>query len=81
MISSTEFKTHLGEYLTEAMHKPVFVKRRSNEAVLLSKQEYDRLQSIEDAYWLNQARLSEEKGYLGAKSSMKKLKNALNQSK
>ena len=41
MISSTEFKTHLGEYLTEAMHKAVFVKRRSNEAVLISKKEYD----------------------------------------
>ena len=55
MISSTEFKTHLGEYLTEAMHKAVFVKRRSNEAVLISKKEYDRLQSIEDSYWLNKA--------------------------
>ena len=43
MISSTEFKTHLGGYLTEAMYKAVFVKRRSNEAVLISKKEYDRL--------------------------------------
>ena len=40
------------------MHKPVFIKRRSNEAVLLSKKEYERLQKIEDGYWLNEAKLA-----------------------
>lgn len=81
MISSTEFKTHLGEYLTEAMHKAVFVKRRSNEAVLISKREYDRLQSIEDSYWLTKALEAEKDGYIGVEKSMDKLKNALDQSK
>ena len=79
-VSSTEFKTHLGEYLTEAMHKPVFIKRRNNEAVLLSKKEYERLQKIEDSYWLNEASLAEAEGYIGIETSMAKLKNVFDKS-
>ena len=77
-INSTEFKTHLGEYLTEAMHKPVFIKRHNNEAVLLSKKEYERLQEIEDSYWLNKANIAEEEGYVGVEKTMIKLKDAFN---
>jgi prevent-host-death family protein len=79
-INSTEFKTHLGEYLAEAIHRPVFVKRHSQEVVLLSKKEYERLQKIEDAYWLNEAALAENDGYIGVEKTMKKLKNALDKS-
>ena len=78
-INSTEFKNHLGEYLTEAMHKPVFIKRHNHEAVLLSKKEYDRLQKIEDSYWLNEATIAEKGGYIGVEKTMIKLKHAFNQ--
>ena len=54
---------------------------RSNEAVLISKREYDRLQSIEDSYWLTKALEAEKDGYIGVEKSMDKLKNALDQSK
>jgi len=79
-ITSTELKTHLGEYLNEAMIKPVFIKRHKSQAVLLSKEEYDRLQSLEDAYISNEINLAEEEGYIGVEKTMKKLKDALNQS-
>ena len=77
MVASTEFKTHLGEYFTQAMHEPVFVTRRNHEAVLISKTEYDRLQALEDAYWLQQAQHAEQAGYIGTENSMEKLKHAL----
>ena len=62
------------------MHKPVFIKRRNNEAVLLSKKEYERLQKIEDGYWLNEAKLAESQGYIGIETSMAKLKNVFDKS-
>lgn len=77
-INSTELKTHLGEYLSEAMIKPVFIKRHKSEAVLISKAEYDRLQSLEDSYLLNKINLAKKEGYIGVENTMKKLKDALN---
>ena len=79
-ISSTEFKTHLGEYLNEAMRKPVFIKRHKTEAVLISREEYDRLQKLEDAYLVNEINMAEKEGYIGVSETMKKMKNALNKS-
>jgi prevent-host-death family protein len=79
-ISSTEFKTHLGEYLNEAMRNPVFIKRHKTEAVLISREEYDRLQKLEDAYLVNEINIAEKEGYIGVSETMKKMKNALNQS-
>jgi prevent-host-death family protein len=79
-ISSTELKTHLGEYLNEAMRKPVFIKRHKSEAVLISREEYDRLQNLEDAYLMNEIHLAEQNGYIGVEATMKKMKNALSKS-
>ncbi|RST62144.1 type II toxin-antitoxin system prevent-host-death family antitoxin [Candidatus Aquarickettsia rohweri] len=79
-ISSTELKTHLGEYLNEAMRKPVFIKRHKSEAVLISREEYDRLQNLEDAYLMNEIHLAEQNGYIGVEETMKKMKNALSKS-
>ena len=79
-ISSTELKTHLGEYLNEAMRKPVFIKRHKSEAVLISREEYDRLQNLEDAYLMNEIHLAEQNGYIGVEETMKKMKNAFSKS-
>ena len=79
-ISSTELKTHLGEYLNEAMRKPVFIKRHKTEAVLISREEYDRLQKLEDSCLLNEINIAEKEGYLGVSETMLKIKDVLNQS-
>ena len=80
-IPSTEFKTHFGKYMNRSITEPVFIKRRDDEAVLISKEEYDRLIALEDAFWLNKALEAEKNGYLDVDESMDKLKNALNQAK
>ncbi len=77
-ITSSEFKLHLGEYFTAAMKKPVVVTRRKEKAVLLSKEEYDHLQALEDAYWIAKAEAGDQSGYLGAEKTMRKLSFLLN---
>ena len=42
--SATDFKVHLGEYLDKAQSEPVIVQKAGRDvAVLISKDEYDRL--------------------------------------
>lgn len=42
--SATDVKTHFGEYLDKARMEPVIVQRSGRDvAVLISKEEYDRL--------------------------------------
>lgn len=79
-VPSTQFKTHFGKYMTRSMMEPVFIKRRHEESVLINKDEYDRLQALDDAYWTLKAEQAEKKGYLNTQDSMEKLKNALDQS-
>ena len=79
-IGSTEFKTHLGEYLNEAVSSPVFVRRRNQKFVLLDAKEFERLQALDDQYWYQKAVQADQEGYIGEKQTMEFLKNGLNRS-
>ncbi len=51
-VSSTDVKSRFGEYLDLARIEPVQVKRTGRPvAVLMSWEEYEHLQAVEDAYW------------------------------
>lgn len=74
-ISSTEFKSRLNEYLDFAQAEPITIdKTGSNETVLISRAEYDRLISMENAYWLKRAKEAESSGYLGTDQSLDNLR-------
>lgn len=80
IVSATDAKTHFGKYLLMAMTEPVTVKKTGRESiVMLSKEEYDRMEIYEDAYWIVRAHLAEQEGYVGADVSqniVKKLTHA-----
>jgi prevent-host-death family protein len=51
-INSTDFKTHFGDFVDLVRDEPIEVLRGSKPVgVFLSRDEYQHLQAIEDAYW------------------------------
>ena len=65
-VTATELKNRLGRYLDMAETVPVIVQKSGRaKSVIISKEMYERLLQIEDAYWAQKAREVEEEGYLG----------------
>jgi len=80
IISSTECKTRLGEYLETVRSEPITIEKTGRPvAVLLSQAEYERLVSLENAYWRERAKEAEESGYIGSEKSAKLLSKALDE--
>jgi len=72
--NATEVKQNFGRILEESLTEPVIIKRSGRvSAVLLSHREYERLQKIEDMYWIIKAEEGEASGFLSAEDSLKKL--------
>jgi prevent-host-death family protein len=62
-VSSTDLKSRFGEYLDLARAEPVQVKRTGRPvAVLMSWEEYEHLQAVEDAYWGDRADAAKRSG-------------------
>ena len=79
IVTSTECKTHLGQYLESVQTEPVTIQKTGRAvAVLISRSEYERLLSLENAYWLERAKEAELSGYIGSDKSMELLKAGLN---
>jgi len=47
-------------------------------AVMLSNEEFERLEVVEDAYWAMKTQFADKQGYLGLKKSEKLLRELLN---
>jgi antitoxin Phd len=74
-----EAKNHFGQLLTAAMHEPVAIDKNGKPvAVILSTQEYQRLEHIEDSLLALKAKMAVEEGFLGEEKSEDLLKNLLN---
>jgi len=62
-VNSTDFKNHFGEFLDLSRDEPVAVNKSGKPvAVLLSTQEFEYLQRLEDLYWIARANAAEAKG-------------------
>jgi prevent-host-death family protein len=69
-IDATTVKNKFGETIDKARLEPVLVtKSGRNAVVIISMEEYEHLQSMEDAYWADKARSAEQSGYVGAEKS------------
>lgn len=50
-VTSSEFKTRFGEFLNVALREPLHITKSGKPSVVvLSSEEYEHLQSLEDAY-------------------------------
>lgn len=75
IVSATNAKTRFGEILLESIKQPVLIeKHKKNVAVLMSLEEYNKLQELsdmEDEILGKLAVKSDEKGYIDTKTSKK----------
>jgi prevent-host-death family protein len=78
-VTSTDFKTHFGEFVDLVRDEPIEVLRGSKRVgVFLSVGEYEHLQSLDDAYWIARASAAEREGrVLGHEEAMRALTDKL----
>ena len=79
-ISATNARSGFERLLDAAWHGPVTIERNGRPvAVLMSVEEYERLETLEDASWAARADAAEEAGnWLGAEDSERLLSAILN---
>jgi prevent-host-death family protein len=69
--NATEVKNRFGEFMEKARHEPVTVKKTGRDyIVMLSKDEFDRLQKFEDMIWAERAMEAEKSGFIGHEAAM-----------
>jgi prevent-host-death family protein len=61
-VSATEMKSQFGEFLDLARDEPVGIRKSGKlTAVMVSADEYEHLQRLEDSYWIARAERAEER--------------------
>jgi antitoxin Phd len=80
-INSTDFKNHLGEFLGLVRDETLMVSKSGKPlAVVMSAEEYEHLQRLEDAYWIARALAAEARGeWIGHDEAMRSLTERLKQ--
>lgn len=79
-IAATDAKSGFGRLLDAAQREPVTIEKNGRAvAVMLCVEEYERLEALEDAWWLARAAVAEKTGdWLGTEDSEKLLGELLN---
>lgn len=76
--SATEVKNRFGEFIESVQREPVTVEKTGRPCmVLLSIQDFERLQAYEDAYWGRKAEEAAQNGYLSPDETMAKIRQRL----
>ncbi len=66
IMTAKDAKNGFGRLLDAARRQPVTIQKNGRPvAVMLSSEEYERLEALENAYWLARAKEAEAEGYLG----------------
>lgn len=78
-VSATELKNQTGRQIEAALTGPVVINKAHRPVVvLISYEEFQRYQSLEDRYWGDLAKEASEEGFLSAKASGALLDEMLN---
>jgi prevent-host-death family protein len=78
-VAAKQAKDEFGALLDTAQREPVTIKKKGRPvAVVMSMEEYARLEALENAYWVARADAAAKEGFLGAKGSEKLIKSLLN---
>ena len=76
--NATEVKNRFGEFIDKAQLEPVFVdKNGRGYVVIVSREEYERLQALENEVWLEKAKAGRDSGYLSAEETAEILSSGL----
>ncbi len=75
IVTATELKNRLGQYLEAAQAEPVIVEKSGRESsVVLSKRRYDELLELEDKVWDMKAQAAEAEGFMTDEEARQLLK-------
>ena len=78
-LAAKEAKNNFGLLLDTARVQPVTIEKNGRPvAVLLSLEEYQRFQALEEAHWTERADSAAQEGFIGRKESEKVLRELLN---
>jgi len=65
-VTATELNTKTGECLEKAQKEPLEIEKNGRViAVLIAREDYERLSQLENEYWLARVEAAETSGYLG----------------
>ena len=79
VFSAKEAKDEFGRLIDTAQKEPVQIEKKGRAvAVLVSSDEYARLEAMENAWWVEQAKIAAKEGLLGNEESEKLLSGLLN---
>lgn len=80
-VNATDLKHQLGEFLDLARDEPVGIRKSGKlTAVMLSADEYEHLQRLEDAYWIARPEAAERRGqWVGRDEALQHLTSRLKQ--
>jgi prevent-host-death family protein len=80
-VNATDFKNHFGEFLDMAKDEALMVNKSGKPmAVVLSLEEYEHLERLDDAYWIARAQAAEASGeWIGHDEAMRLLTERLKQ--
>jgi prevent-host-death family protein len=80
-INATDFKSQFGEFVELAKEEPVGIRKSGKlTAVMVSAEEFEHLQRLENAYWIARAEAAEKKGqWIGPEEAMRLLAERLKQ--
>ena len=69
-MTAGDAKRSFGVLLDRAQREPVTITKNGREvAVLLSKEDFERLEALEDAHWAARAMEAHKEGYLGVEET------------
>jgi antitoxin Phd len=69
-VTATQCRTRFGKCIKTVLRQPLSIEKTGKAvAVLISRAEYDRLVTIENAYWLKRGQVAEATGYTGSINS------------
>ncbi len=70
LINAKDAQNRFGEIMTAVNKEPVVINRYGKaSAVIISYEEYQKFEELEDLYWSLKAKYSEQEGYLSVKES------------
>ena len=77
--TARDAKNRFGQLLDDARVEPVAIEKHGRPvAVLMSLEEFERLEALEDAWWAEQAAKAEQGGTIGTEGSDQLLRDLLN---
>jgi len=77
-VSAKDAKNKFGQILDTAIKEVCYIQKHGrNVVVMISIDEYEKLKSLEDSYWVNKAEQAQKEGFIGESKSEDLLSNLL----